>query len=79
MDLFNLIKAVSTIAIIPTSVLIFGFVIQSLSSVQLFATPWTAAHQVSLSFTISWSLLKFMSTELVILYNHLMVCHPLLL
>ena len=79
MDLFNLIKAVSTIAIIPTSVLIFGFVIQSLSSVQLFATPWTAAHQVSLSFTISRSLLKLISIELMVTSNHLILCCPLLL
>ena len=40
-------------------------VVQSLSHVQLFATPWTPAHQASLSFTISWSLLRFMSTESV--------------
>ena len=50
-----------------------------LSRVQLFATPWTAAHQVSLSFTISWSLLKLMSIELVMPSNHLILCHPLLL
>ena len=42
-----------------------GFVVQSLSHAQLFATPWTTACQVSLSFTISLSLLKFMSTESV--------------
>ena len=42
-------------------------------------TPWTAAHQDPLSSTISWSLLKFMSTESVILFNHLIFCHPLLL
>ena len=47
--------------------------------VQLFATPWTAAYQASLSFAISWSLLKFMSIELVMLSNHLIFCHPLLL
>ena len=41
-------------------------------------TPWTAAHQASVSFTISWSLLKLMSTELVIPSNHLILCHPLL-
>ena len=39
------------------------FVVQLLSRVQLFVTPWTAAHQASLSFTISWSLLKFTSIE----------------
>ena len=46
-------------------------IIQSLSHVQLFVTPWTAACQVSLSFTISWSLLKLMSTVLVMPFNHL--------
>ena len=43
------------------------------------ATPWTAAHQASLSITNSWSLLKLMSTESVIPSNHLILCHPLLL
>ena len=43
------------------------------------ATPWIAAYQASLSFTISWSLLKLMSIELVMLSNHLIFCHPLLL
>ena len=52
---------------------------QSLSHVQLFATPWFPAHQVSLSFTMSWSLLKFTCTELVMLSDHLILCHPLLL
>ena len=42
-------------------------------------TPWTAAHQASLSFTISRSLLKFMSIESVMPSNHLILCHPLLL
>ena len=40
---------------------------------------WTAARQISLSFTISWSLLKLMSIELVMASNHLVLCHPLLL
>ena len=43
------------------------------------ATPWIAACQVSLSITISWSLLKLMSTESVMPSNHLILCHPLLL
>ena len=43
------------------------------------ATPWTAVCQASLSFTISWSLLKLMSIELVMPSNHLILCHPLLL
>ena len=46
-------------------------VVQSLSHVWLFVTPWTAAPQVSLSFTISWSLLKLKSIELVMPSNHL--------
>ena len=50
-----------------------------LSQVQLFVTPWAAAHQASLSFAISWSLFKLMSTELVMPSNHLTLCHPLLL
>ena len=47
--------------------------------VQLFATPWTAAGQVSLPFTVSWSLLKLMSIESVMPPNHLILCHHLLL
>ena len=42
-------------------------------------TPWTATHQASLSFTISRSLLKLMSIDLVMPSNHLILCHPLLL
>ena len=49
------------------------------SRVQLFATPWTEAHQASLSFTISWSLLKLMPIESVMPSNHLILCRPLLL
>ena len=53
--------------------------VQSLSHVLLlFATPWTAARQVSLSITDSWSLLKLMSIELVMPSNHLILCRPLL-
>ena len=52
---------------------------QSLSCVQLFATPWTAARQASLSITSSWSSLKLMSIESVMPSSHLIVCHPLLL
>ena len=48
-------------------------------SVQLFVTPWTAAHQDSLSITNSWSLLKLMSIDSVMPYNHIILCHPLLL
>ena len=53
--------------------------VQSLIRVQLFATPWTAACQASLSITNSQSLLKLMSTESVMPSNHLILCHPLLL
>ena len=53
--------------------------VQSLSRARLFVTPWTAAHQASLSITNSGSLLKLMSFKLVILSNHLILCHPLLL
>ena len=49
------------------------------SYVQLFWTPWTAACQASLSFTISWSLLKLMSIESLMPSNHLILCHPPLL
>ena len=55
------------------------FVVQSLSHVRLFMTPWAAAHQASLSFVISLSLLKFMSIDLMMPFNHLILCHPLLL
>ena len=53
--------------------------VQLLNRVQLFVTPWTAAHQASLSITNSRSLLKLMSIELVMPSNHLILCHPLLL
>jgi len=49
-------------------------VVQSLSRIWLFATPWTAAHQASLFFTVSWSLLKLMSIESVMPSNHLIFC-----
>ena len=52
---------------------------QSLSHVRLFVTPWTAAHQASLSITISRSLLKLMYIESVMPSNHLILCDPLLL
>ena len=54
-------------------------IVHLLSSVQLFETPWTAAHLASLSFTIYQSLLKLMSIESVMPSNHLILCHPLLL
>ena len=54
----------------------YSLVVQQLSHVRLFATPWSAAHQASLSFTISWGLLRFLSIELVMLPNHLLLCYP---
>ena len=66
----NICKIFNTVIISP---------VQSLSRVQLFATPWTAAYQVSLSITNSWSLFKLMSIESVMPSNHLILCHPLLL
>ena len=54
-------------------------VVQSLSHIPLFATPWTAACQVSLSFTVSWRLLKLMSIELMMPCKCLILCDPLLL
>ena len=53
--------------------------VQSLSRVQLFATPWTAARQASLSITNSWSLLKLMFIESMMPFHHLILCRPLLL
>ena len=54
-------------------------VVQLLSHVQLSVTPWTGVHQTPLSFTIPQSLLRFMSIELMMLSNHLILCHLLLL
>ena len=50
--------------------------VQPLSHVQLFVTPWTAAHQASLSITNSWSLLKLLPIESVMTSSHLILCHP---
>ena len=52
--------------------------VQLRSCVRLFSTPWTTAHQASLSITNSWSLLKLISTESVMPSNRLILCHPLL-
>ena len=52
------------------------FVVQLLSHIQLFAPPWTTERQVSLYFTVSLSLLKFMSTESVMLSKYLLLCRP---
>ena len=58
---------------------LFEIVVQSLSCIWLFATPWTVACQAFLSFTISWSLLKLMFIKSVMPSNHLTLCCPLLL
>ena len=60
-------------------VLYYLLLVSLLSCIRLFATPWTVAHQASLSFSISQSLLKLMSIESVMPSNHLILCHPLLL
>ena len=57
---------------------LFVVAVQLLSPVQLFTIPWTTALQASLSSTVSWSLLQFMSIESVMLSNHLILCRPLL-
>ena len=62
-----------------TSVFLVVLVVELLSCVGVFATPWMAACQASLSFTISQSLLKLMSIESVMPHNHLILCHPILL
>ena len=58
---------------------ILPVIVESLSHVRVFATPWTAARQASLSITNSWSLLKFMSIDSVMPSSQLILCHPLLL
>ena len=60
-------------------IFIFPYQLVQFSRVQLFVTPWTAAHQASLSITISQNLLKLMSSESVMPSNHLILCRPLLL
>ena len=62
----------------PTDHLSNSVSVQSLSHVWLFVTPWTAAHQASLSITNSRSLLKLMSNESTMPSSHLILCHPLL-
>ena len=57
----------------------FQFNSVQISCIRLFVTPWTSAHQASLSFTISRSLLKLMPIESVVPSNHLILCRPLLL
>ena len=58
---------------------VYVYIVQSLSHVWLFATPWPAACQTSVSFTISQSLLKLIFIESMMPSNYLILCHPLLL
>ena len=76
---FTLIK-VECIILLPITVLDqWNGVIQLLSCVRIFVTPWTAAHQAPLSITISWNLLKLISTESMMISSHLILFHSLLL
>ena len=80
--LYNIYKAIyfnAWLIIYTLYIQFFVAVFQSLSCVQLFATLWTAANQASLSFTISWSLLKLISIDSVMPSNHLVLCHHLFL
>ena len=72
--IFSLIKSCKDYVL-----LVIVVVVQSFRHVQLSAAPWTAAHQASLSITVSQSLLKLMSTESVMPSSHLTLCCPLLL
>ena len=77
---FSLSSTLHTFSNVTESWQLFVFaVVQSLSRVWLFATPWSAARQAPLPSTISWSLFKFISIESVMPSNHLILCHPLLL
>ena len=69
---------ISSIMVLFWSLVWFVISVQLLSCVQLFATPWTAARQASLSISNSWSLLKLMSIESVMPFNYLILCHHLL-
>ena len=68
-----------SLAVAGSIICIVVVAVQLLSCVQLFVTPWAAAHQAFLSFTISQSLLKVIAIELVMPSNHLILCCPLLL
>ena len=87
--LINLTRCLSTLVVFSSIyIFLFFFILfiiycccscSVVSHVRIFATPWSTLYQASLSFTISQSLLKFMSTESVMPSNHLIFCHPLLL
>ena len=79
-SLYIILSLQDSVLLINSYYLIFKFTgVQSLSHVWLFATPWTAAPQASLSITNSQSLCKLMSIESVMPSNHLILCHSLLL
>ena len=65
-------------ALLFLGIMLIQILFSCLVCVWLFATQWTAAHQTSLSFTVSWSLLRFVSIESVMLSNDLILCCPLL-
>ena len=75
---FIALKVLSALPVHPWHLycLYFAVVVQLLSCVLLFVTPWTAASQAPLSFTISWSLFRFIPTELTMPFNHLILCCP---
>ena len=77
--MFNIYEKLYLVYIIDTYRTVYVVATQLLSHAQLSVTLWIAAHQASLSFTLSWSLLKFMSIELVMPSNHFIRCCPLLL
>ena len=67
------------VSIVTLTLCSWDVVVQLLSPVQLFMTPWTTACQASLSFIVSWSVLKLMSIESMMLSSHVILCHSLLL
>ena len=75
----SVLPYLSPAQILPWLSMTLVVIIQFPGRVWLFAAPWTAACQALLSFTNSWSSLKFMFVESVMLSNHLTLCHPLLL
>ena len=78
-NMFTVVHTGGWHSLLKNDIAIVVVIVHSLSSVWLFATPWTAARQASLPITSSQSLLKLMSIELVMPSNHLILCHPLLL
>ena len=78
-SLVAVIRGYSSFLVCTLLLAVAAVFVQSLSLVWLFATPWTASRQISLSFTVSGSLLKVLSVESVMRSNHLILCLPLLL